>query len=177
MMRPGVLVVVEAAGGYEQVLVQTLLQAAVPVAVANPTRIRALAKATGKLAKTDKIDARLMAEDAAKIQPPALEPRTETELQLWAMVTRREQLVEMGTVEANRLAIQEHLPWLREQSATLEAEIAHVSQTLAAWQANLTYLDRMPGVGAITAVTLLCELPELGQLNRQQIAALAGLAP
>lgn len=183
---PGVLVVVEATGGYEQVLVQTLLQAAVPVAVANPTRIRALAKATGKLAKTDKIDARLIAEYAAKIQPPALEPRTETELRLRAMVTRREQLVEMGTVEANRLgtahpsqrpAIQEHLTWLREQSATLEAEIAHVSQTLAAWQANLTYLDRMPGVGAITAVTLLCELPELGQLNRQQIAALAGLAP
>lgn len=183
---PGVLVVVEATGGYEQLLVQTLLQAAVPVAVANPTRIRALAKATGKLAKTDKIDARLIAEYAAKIQPPALEPRTETELRLRAMVTRREQLVEMGTVEANRLgtahpsqrpAIQEHLTWLREQSATLEAEIAHLSQTLAAWQANLTYLDSMPGVGAITAVTLLCELPELGQLNRQQIAALAGLAP
>ena len=183
---PSVLVVVEATGGYEQLLVQTLLQEGVPVAVANPTRIRALAKATGKLAKTDKIDARLIAEYAAKIQPPALEPRTETELRLRAMVTRREQLVEMRAVEVNRLgtahpsqrpAIQEHLAWLREQIATLEAAITHVSQTLAAWHTNLAYLDSVPGVGPITAVTLLCEVPELGQLNRQQIAALAGLAP
>jgi transposase len=183
---PDILVVVEATGGYEQLLVHTLLQQGIPVAVANPTRIRALAKATGKLAKTDKIDARLIAEYAAKIQPPALEARTETELRLRAMVTRREQLVEMCTVEANRLgtahpsqrpAIQEHLTWLREQSATLETEIAQLSQSLPAWQANLASLDSIPGVGAITAVTLLCELPELGQLNRQQVTALAGLAP
>jgi transposase len=183
---PEVFVVVEATGGYEQLLVQTLLMQGVPVAVANPTRIRALAKATGKLAKTDKIDARLIAEYAAKIQPSALEPRTETELRLRAMVTRREQLLEMRTVEHNRLgtahasqqvAIQAHITWLSEQIANLESEIAQVSQSLPAWQTNIEYLDSIPGVGLITAVTLVCELPELGQLNRQQLAALAGLAP
>lgn len=180
------LVVVEATGGYEQLLVHTLLLANLPVAVANPTRIRALAKATGKLAKTDKIDARLIAEYAAKIQPPALEPRPEQELHLRALMTRREQVLEMRTMEQNRLgtapvsqqaAIQEHITWLSEQITQLETELTQLSQTLPTWQANLARLESIPGVGPVTALTLLCDLPELGRLNRQQIAALAGLAP
>lgn len=128
----------------------------------------------------------MIAEYAAKIQPPALEARSETELRLRALVTRREQLLEMCTGEQNRLgtahasqqaAIQEHITWLRTQIMSLETEIQQVSQTLPTWQANIERLDSIPGVGLITAVTLVCELPELGQVNRQQLAALAGLAP
>lgn len=180
------LIALEASGGYEQLAARGMMLRGFPVAVANPTRVRALAKAAGKLAKTDAIDARLVAEYAAKIQPEPREPKVEAEIQLRALVTRREQLVQMQTAEKNRLGtadasvkvrIRRHLDWLAEEIAAVLAEIEELLAALPEWQARLRRLETIPGVGFITAVTVLAELPELGELNRQQIAALAGLAP
>jgi transposase len=154
--------------------------------VANPTRVRALAKATGKLAKTDRIDARLIAEYAYRIQPAAQEPKEEKEMRLKALVTRREQLVEMRAAELNRLdtchpsmvaVLQEHIAWLSGQVETLEAEINALVDLIPEWKELADLLDSIPGVATVTAVTVLVDLPELGQLNRQKVAALAGLAP
>jgi transposase len=180
------LIAVEATGGYEQSVVQTMLLNSLPVAVVNPTRVRALSKATGKLAKTDVIDARLIAEYAFKIQPEALAPKEANEIRLKALVTRREQLVEMRTAEQNRLGtvhnslqvdIREHIEWLSARIQELEAQINELVDSLPEWREQAQRLDSIPGVGMITAVTVLAEMPELGQLDRQKIAALAGLAP
>jgi transposase len=180
------LIAIEATGGYEQLLAQTLLLSGLPVAVVNPTRVRALSKATGKLAKTDVIDARLIAEYAFKIQPEAMAPKEAAEIRFKALVTRREQLVEMHSAEQNRLgtahssmkaAIREHIEWLAAQIKALETQIEQLLEMLPHWQAQAELLDSIPGVGAVTAVTVLAEMPELGQLDRQKIAALAGLAP
>jgi len=180
------LIAVEATGGYEQLVVQAMLMKSLPVAVVNPTRVRALAKATGKLAKTDVIDARLIAEYAFKIQPEALAPKEANEIRLKALVTRREQLVAMRTAEQNRLGtaqnslqadIGEHIEWMTARIKDLEAEIEELVDSLPVWRAQAKRLDSIPGVGMVTAVTVLAEMPELGQLDRQKIAALAGLAP
>lgn len=180
------LIAVEATGGYEQLVVQTMLLNSLPVAVVNPTRVRALSKATGKLAKTDVIDARLIAEYAFKIQPEALAPKEAQEIRLNALVTRREQLVEMRTAEQNRLGtahnsmqgdIREHIEWMNARIQELEVEINELVDSLPEWRKQAERLDSIPGVGQITAITVLAEMPELGQLNRQKIAALAGLAP
>jgi len=180
------LIAVEATGGYEQLLVQSMLLNSLPVAVVNPTRVRALSKATGKLAKTDVIDARLIAEYAFKVQPEALAPKEAHEIRLNALVTRREQLVEMRTAEQNRLGtaqnsmqadIRQHIEWLSVRIEELEAQIKELVDSLPEWREQAQRLDSIPGVGMITAVTVLAEMPELGQLDRQKIAALAGLAP
>jgi len=180
------LIVVEATGGYEQGVAQALLLRGWAVAVANPTRVRSLAKATGKLAKTDVIDARLIAEFAAKVRPEPMRLRNELEMRLQALVTRREQLLDNRTAEINRrgtahpsmkAAIQEHIDWLTGNIQTLETEMAQLVASLPEWETQASLLQSIPGVGFITAVTILAELPELGQLNRQKIAALAGLAP
>jgi transposase len=180
------LIAVEATGGYEQVLVQSMLLQGLRVAVVNPTRVRALAKATGKLAKTDVIDARLIAEYACKILPPALAPKEAQEICLRALVSRREQLVAMSTAEQNRLKtahsslqmdIRTHIEWMNAEIQKLEAHIQELLDSLPEWRAQAERLDSIPGVGMITAVTVLAEMPELGQLDRQKVAALAGLAP
>jgi transposase len=180
------LIAIEATGGYEQLLAQTLLLGSLPVAVVNPTRVRALSRATGKLAKTDVIDARLIAEYAFKIQPEAMAPKEAAEIRFKALVTRREQLVEMRSAEQNRLgtahnsmkaAIREHIEWLGAQIKATETEIEQLLEQLPQWQAQAKLLDGIPGVGPVTAVTVLAEMPELGQLDRQKVAALAGLAP
>lgn len=180
------LVVVEATGGYERLVVEELFSSGFPVSVANPTRVRALAKATGKLAKTDDIDAVLIAEYAAKVQPEPVDPKTDCELHLRALVTRREQLLEMRTAEKNRLKtahrsmkvdIGEHIDWISARVQELESEMLRLIQSLPDWQKQVQLMESIPGIGFITAVTILAELPELGQLNRQKIAALAGLAP
>lgn len=180
------LIAVEASGGYEQRLVERMLMQGLPVAVVNPTRVRALSKATGKLAKTDAIDARLIAEYAFKIQPQALAPQEANQIRLNGLVSRREQLVEMRTAEQNRLKtvqnslqadIREHIEWLSDRIQQLEAHIHELLDCLPEWRAQAEQLESIPGVGMITAITALAEMPELGQLNRQQIAALAGLAP
>jgi Transposase and inactivated derivatives len=180
------LIAVEATGGYEQLAVQTMLLDSQPVAVINPTRVRALSKATGKLAKTDVIDARLIAEYAFKIHPDAQEPKKANEIRLNALVTRREQLVVMCTAEQNRLGtvlnslqadISEHIEWMNVRINKLEEEINQLIDSLPEWKEQAARLDSIPGVGMITAMTVLAEMPELGQLDRQKIAALAGLAP
>lgn len=180
------LIAVEATGGYEQRLITAMVLDSLPVAVVNPTRVRALSKATGKLAKTDVIDARLIAEYAFKIQPVPLEPKETSEIRLKALVTRREQLVEIRTGEQNRLGtapssmkfdIRDHIDWISTRIKELEAKIFELVNSLPEWKAHAARLDSIPGVGMITAVTVLADLPELGQLNRQKLAALAGLAP
>lgn len=180
------LVVFEATGGYEQPAAQALQLRDFAVAVANPTRVRALAKAIGKLAKTDEIDAYLIAEYAAKIRPAALESRNAQEMHLRALVTRREQLVDIRTAECNRrktahasmkAAVQEHIDWLSDHIAEIEKEMQALCQVLPEWQAKYDLLNTIPGVGMITAISILSEMPELGRLDRQKIASLAGLAP
>ena len=180
------LIVVEASGGYEQRLVQTLLLNNLAVAVVNPTRVRALAKATGKLAKTDAIDARLIAEYAAKVQPEALTPKDACEIRLKALITRREQLVEMRAAEQNRLGtvdasmhadVREHIEWLSRRIKEMDTAIQELIHTLPEWEEQVKILESMKGVGFMTAVTLLAEMPEIGRLPRQKIAALAGLVP
>lgn len=180
------LIVVEASGGYEQLAAQTMLLKGLAVAVVNPTRVRALAKAMGWLAKTDKIDAHLIAEFAYRIRPVPQEVREEREIQLKALVSRREQLVEMCAAEKNRLGttcsgtkadVREHIHWLQTRIQQLEAEIQILAAQLPQWEAQVQRLDTIPGVGFITAITIVTEMPELGHLDRQKIAALAGLAP
>jgi transposase len=180
------LIAVEATGGYEQAVVRAMLLGNLPVAVVNPTRVRALAKATGKLAKTDVIDAGLIAEYAFKIQPNTQAPKEDNELRLKALVTRREQLVEMHTAEQNRLGtvhdslqadIQAHLDWITTRILELELQVKELLDCLPEWKAQAELLDTIPGVGLITAVTVVADMPELGQLDRQKVAALAGLAP
>lgn len=178
--------VLEATGGFELPLVAGLMHAHLPVFVLNPRRVRDFARATGQLAKSDKLDAKLLAYFASVLQ---LEPRplpTDEEEQLTALLTRRRQIVDMLAVEKNRLVtvratlradIEEHIVWLAQKLDALNDEIDRFVQQSALWQAKDQLLRTVPGVGRVTASTLLAMLPELGTLNRQQIAALVGLAP
>lgn len=181
-----ILIAVEASGGYEQDAAQQLRLKGYKVAVVNPTRVRALAKAMGLLAKTDAIDAHLIATYACKIQPEPKVYQDEQEMCLQALVTRREQLVEIRAAEKNRIGtshksmktdVREHIEWLNNQVKILDDEIKALVSRLPEWEARVERLDGIPGVGFITAVTVVSEMPELGDLNRQEIAALAGLAP
>jgi transposase len=179
-------IVLEATGGFELPLVAGLMHAHLPVYVLNPRRVRDFARATGQLAKSDKLDAKLLAYFASVLQ---LEPRplpTDAEEQLAALLTRRRQIVDMLAVEKNRLVtvratlradIEEHIVWLEQKLDALNDEIERFVQQSAVWQAKDQLLRTVPGVGRVTASTRLAMLPELGTLNRQQIAALVGLAP
>lgn len=180
------LIAVEASGGFEREMVEALLLKGHKVAVVNPTRVRALAKAMGVLAKTDAIDAQIIATYAYKIQPEARVAQEDEELRLKALVTRREQLVNIRTSELNRLGtchssiradIHEHLNWLDHQISILDEEITDLIKSLEKWDTKTKRLKSITGVGYVTAITITANMPELGQLNRQQIAALAGLAP
>lgn len=179
-------VVLEATGGFELPLVTGLMHARLPVHVLNPRRVRDFARATGHLAKSDKLDAKVLAHFASILQ---LEPRpipTDEEEQLTALLTRRRQIVDMLAVEKNRLLtvratlradIEEHIAWLEQKLDTLNGAIDRFVQSSSVWRAKDQLLRTVPGVGRVTASTLLAMLPELGTLNRQQIAALVGLAP
>lgn len=180
------LVVVEASGGYETQLVSEMMLAGIPVSVANPTRVRALAKAEGQLAKTDAIDARLIARYAEVVQPKPRKPQGTDEIHLAALINRRLQLVDMRTAERNRLRtapesikarLGKTIMWLEEEIADIETEIQALLADNQEWQEQVKRFTSIPGVGFITAITLLAQMPELGLLNRQKIAALAGLAP
>lgn len=184
--REATLVVVEASGGYEAAIVAELLEHEVPVALVNPTRVRAFARAEGLMAKTDKIDARLIARFGATMKPKVHARRTKQQLQLSQLVSRRRQLVLMVTAEKNRLqtaapAMQEHinrhLDWMQAEIVALEQQISQLIASDPLWAETANLVESVPGIGSITAATLLADLPELGQLNRQQIAALVGLAP
>jgi transposase len=180
------LVVVEASGGYEAAIVSELVERGQAVALVNPTRVRAFARAEGLLAKTDKIDARLIARFGATMKPQAQARREQSQLELNQWVTRRRQLVLMATAEKNRLqtvpeAIQvdlvRHIDWLQAEIESLEQRINQAIAHNPTWCETARRVETVPGVGSITASTLVADLPELGQLNRQKIAALVGVAP
>lgn len=180
------LLVLEPTGGFEMLVVAELSQADLPVAVVNGKRIRDFAKATGRLAKTDKLDARVLAHFAAALRPEVRSLRTEEEEQLAALLLRRRQIVDMLTVEKNRLVtvranlradLEAHIQWLSNHLHELDQEIAQFVKGSPLWHQKDALLQSVPGVGPLTAATMLGMLPELGQLNRQQIAALVGVAP
>ena len=180
------LVVVEASGGYEAGIVSELVGRGQAVALVNPTRVRAFARAEGVLAKTDKIDARLIARFGAMMKPQARARRDEVQVELDELVSRRRQLVLMLTAEKNRLQtasptmqahISSHLLWLQTEIESLEQQISQAIKANPAWTETAKRVERVPGIGFITAATLVADLPELGQLNRQKIAALVGVAP
>lgn len=180
------LVVVEASGGYESAIVSELVGRGQAVALVNPTRVRAFARAEGILAKTDKIDARVIARFGATMKPQARVRREETQVELNAQVTRRRQLVLMLTAEKNRLqtarpAMQEHIAshiaWLQTEIEALQQQISQAIKANPEWTETAKRVEGVPGIGFITAATLVADLPELGHLNRQKIAALVGVAP
>ena len=180
------LVVLEATGGLEGPLAGALATAGLPVVVVNPRQVRDFAKATGTLAKTDALDAAVLAHFAAAVRPtprPLPDAATQT---LAALVTRRRQLVEMLTAERNRLGsaprvlraeIQAHLTWLQRRLARLDTDLGQAIRTSPVWRVQDDLLRSVPGVGPVLSATLLASLPELGTLNRKAIAALVGVAP
>ena len=179
------LIVLEATGGLERAAAYALLTAALPVAVINPRQGHDFAKATGRLAKTDGLDAQGLAHFAEAIRPtPRDLPDTRTQT-AHALLTRRQQLVAMQTAERNRRgsavcapdSLDRHLTWLAEESARLDAEIDQQIQARPEWVTRVAQLRAPKGVGVITAITLTVALPELGQLNGKQISALVGVAP
>ena len=180
------LIVFEATGGYEKQAAQALSEAGFEVSIANPTRVRRFAEALGILAKTDKIDARVIAHFASVVKPAANAMRTPIEEELAAFVERRRQLVVELTAEKNRLStcsacvrqgIEEHIAWLEGQIEDLEAKIAACISQKPEWQERAAIIDSAPGIGPITASTLVADLPELGQISNKEIAALVGVAP
>jgi transposase len=180
------LIVLEATGGLEGPAVGELAAAGLPVAVVNPRQARDFARATGKLAKTDRLDAAVLAHFADGVRP-AVRPLPDAAAQeLQALVTRRRQLVEMLTAEQNRLRpaaapvrpqIEAHVAWLRAQVKDLDRQLREAIRASPLWRAQDDLLRGVPGVGPGLSATLLAELPELGTLDRKRIAALVGLAP
>jgi transposase len=180
------LVVVEASGGYEAALVSELVARGQEVAVVNPTRVRAFARAEGILAKTDKIDARVIARFGATMKPQARARRDQEQVALKEQMTRRRQLVEIRAAEKNRLQtaspdmaahIGSHIAWLDSEIKALEQQINQAIKANPTWAETAKRVDSVPGIGFVTAATLVADLPELGHLNRQKIAALVGVAP
>jgi transposase len=179
-------VVVEATGGWEKRVVKALKRAGIAVMVMNPRRIRDFAKAAGRLAKTDRIDARMLALFGERMQPEerqAAEPAEEAQR---ALFDRRRQLNDMLTQERNRLHlvpkelhkdIQEHVEWLRKQLKALDERIARAMEADPVWKAKDAVLRQTVGVGPNLSLGLLGAVPELGHLNRRKIAALVGVAP
>ena len=180
------LVVLEATGGYELRAAGALAAAHVPVAVVNPRQVRSYARSMGQLAKTDRIDARILARFAAAVRPePRPLPDAET-MALDALITRRRQLVAMSAAEQTRLEtaapitrkqIKLHIGWLRRELAKIDEDIDGMVKRSPLWRAKDDLLQSVPGIGETTSRTLLALLPELGTLNRKQIAALVGVAP
>jgi transposase len=184
---PPALIVLEATGGFEIIVAATLAGADFPLAVVNPRQIRDFARATGQLAKTDALDARIIALFAERIRP---EPRpvADANSQILAeLVARRRQVVEMIGMEANRLHQARHariertikaiLKTLEAQLASLDRDIDDTVRGSPAWRAADDLLTSVPGVGEVTSRTLIADLPELGLLDRRRIAALVGVAP
>lgn len=180
------LVVLEATGGQEVPVVAALAAAGLPVVVVNPRQVRDFAKATGRLAKTDALDAQVLARFGEAVRPEP-RPLPDAEAQaLQALVARRRQVVGMLTAEKNRLGsalppvrkrIQSHLRWLHQELADLEKELGTTLRQSPLWREKDALLRSVPGVGRVLSLTLLAHLPELGSLNRRQIAALVGVAP
>jgi len=181
------LIVVEATGGYEAPLVACLATHAMAVAVVNPRQVRDFAKATGVLAKTDAVDARVLARFASAIGPRQHTPKPAELAELEAMLNRRRQLVEMITAETHRRRIvtnaaiirqiAKHLRWLQAQLDQADDDLNGMIQKSSMMRHKLDLLTSVPGVGRVTAVALLAQLPELGVLSERQLSALVGVCP
>ncbi len=183
---PPDLVVLEATGGYETALVIALQAAAVPVALINPRQIRDFARATGQLAKTDALDARIIARFGVAVRPAPLPPIEAGQEAFAGLVARRRQIIDMLVAEKNRLEhadaavrgwIDQHLAQLKTQLAQVDAAIALAIEVSAELRARQVILTSVQGVGPLTAAVLLAELPELGAIGHKQLAALVGVAP
>lgn len=180
------LVVLEASGGYERQMLASLLGAGIPAVAVNPRQARDFAKAVGRLEKTDAVDARILALFARSVRP-AVRPRVRDELaEVQDWVARRRQLIDMLVAEKNRAEqarhgvlkdIREHIDWLKKRIRDNERELRELLKDAPEWNAEVEVLDAVKGIGRVAAVTLLAAIPELGTLNRRQIAKLVGVAP
>jgi len=181
------LIVMEATGGIELPIAAALAAAGLPVAVVNPRQVRDFARATGKLAKTDAIDAQVIAHFAAALKPtPHPLPGAQAQ-EFDALLTRRRQVVEMLTAEKNRLSsapskavrehIKAHIGWLERELANINSDLGRRVRQSPIWREKDALLRSVPGVGPVLSFTFLADLPELGALDRKQIAALVGVAP
>jgi transposase len=185
--HPVALIVLEATGGYEAPVAAALATAGLPVAVVNPRHVRDFAKALGRLAKTDRIDAQVLALFGARVRPQPRPLPDEATQELEALLTRRRQLLEMLHAERQRRTVARarlvrrsldaHIRWLERQAIDTDAELDQLIQASPLWRVQDQLLQSVPGVGPTLSRTLLGTVPELGQLDRRQIAALVGVAP
>lgn len=180
------LIVLEATGGLELGLTAALAGAALPVVVVNPRQVRDFARATGKLAKTDVLDAHVLARFGQAVRPPIRPLKAPQTQALQALVARRHQLIDMLMAERNRLRqaptpvrkdIKRHISWLEKRLQDVDGNLNAIIKASPVWQEQDRLLQSVPSVGPVLSVTLLSCLPELGRLNRKQIAALVGVAP
>lgn len=179
-------VIIEATGGYEQAVALDLHDRGLKVSVINPRQGRDFAKATGRLAKTDAIDAQMLAHFGEALKPAATVFASQTAQELQALISRRRQLVEMLSAEKNRISIakqrvlpdvEAHIDWLQERIKQLDHEIQTLSQSEVQWRSRLALLQSVPGIGPVISTTLLAALPELGTVSDKRISALVGVAP
>lgn len=181
-------IIVEATGGYELLVVTHLAAAGLPVVRVNPRQARHFAQATNQLAKTDRVDARLLAQMGEQLQPLVRPLPSLQQQEFEALLTRRRQLVEMLVAEKNRrqqvhhlkrLAkdLDAHIQWLEKRLLHSDKELRATVESSAVWKVNDQLLQEVPGIGEVTSLTLLAALPELGKLSNKQISALVGLAP
>lgn len=184
-LQPG-LIVLEASGGFEVPAACAVGAAGLPVVVVNPRQIRDFAKATGIWAKTDALDAAVLARFAEAVRPEPRPLPDEQAQELMALIARRRQVVEMITAERNRLgsaprnvrkSIKAHIAWLQNQLERVDSNLDDTIRQSPIWREKENLLKSVPGIGSVIARTLLADLPELGKLNRRQIAALVGIAP
>jgi transposase len=180
------LIVCEATGGYETLAASSLAAAGLPVVVVNARQIRDFAKSIGRLAKTDALDAGVIARFASAVRPELRPVKDSGSQELTALVTRRRQIVDMIVAETNRLQaatrrsrrdIQVHIRWLQKRLDQIDDEIKRDIQNGPLWRTTDQILQSAPGVGPAMSVTLISCVPELGQLNRKKIACLVGVAP
>jgi len=180
------LIVFESTGGLEMLAVSSLVERQLPVVIINPRQVRDFAKATGKLAKTDAIDAATIARFARDIRPEIRPFKDEQTQALTALNTRRRQIVDMLVAEKNRLytalkpnrkSIEQHIRWLEKALSDINSDIDQMIKQSPTWRKNDEILQSFKGIGPVTSATLLCALPELGSLDRKKIAALVGVAP
>lgn len=185
-LRPA-RIVLEATGGLERALLQALQAIGLPAVVINPRQVRDFAKALGLLAKTDRLDARVLAHFGAAVKPPLSPIKAQADIELDALMGRRKQLSDMLVQEKNRRGsaatdtarddIEEHIEWLEERIKELDGKLKSQLESSAVWQQKAKVLQSVKGIGFVTAMSLLADCSELGQLNRHQIAKLVGVAP
>ena len=187
--RPALLVL-EATGGYELLAVAALVAAALPVVVVNPRQVRDFARATGQLAKTDRIDADVLALFAERVRPALRPIADEAAHELEALLARRRQLLEMLQAEKNRAgqvfgrgqrlvkkSLKAHITYLERELRIADTDLGTMVRESPAWRERDDLLQSVPGVGPVLSLTLLAELPEFGRLSRREIAKLVGVAP